>query len=195
MNQSDFISSASEILKSDGFKIRLINAKSKDGCAGWFDNRKKEFLICKKHRFVYDVFVHEFCHYKQWKYSPIFWAANSPGYEKFLDWAENGVEYKSSTVDKFLTNAMTIELDCEVLASEMIRDLNLDIDPEMYCRRANAYIWSYHVYRACRKNVTETLYVDELLDLMPTEMKPLSYYFNLGNLGVEAGKILASRFE
>jgi hypothetical protein len=195
MNQQDFISSALELLKSDGFNVRLINAKSKDGCAGWFGDDTKEFIVCKKHRFFYDVFVHEFCHYKQWKYSKTFWDVNSPGYVKFLRWLEFEKEYSDATVDKLLINTMSIELDCETLACQMVKDLDLDIDTEMYCRRANAYIWSYHFYRSLRKNTQRTLYVDKLLDLMPTEMKPLSYYFNLGNLGVEAGKILASRFK
>lgn len=91
---------------------------------------------------VFEYFIHEYCHFKQWKEQTDIWKngqANWLLFDLFL----------KKKFDKFtksqLLSIQKLELDCDERAIKEIRQYNLPIDIRKYTKESNSYIYSYNI--------------------------------------------------
>ena len=137
----------------------------------WLDIEK--VFVCKIDNDIegwFQVFIHEYCHFQQWKdkkYSGGKWAKWDTELQLWLD----GKLYLSKKKGKYFAARMrTVELDCEKRAVKEIKKYKLDIDISYYIQQANAYIYSYNIlgemgywYKGMPCEVPE------IIDLMPSK--------------------------
>lgn len=195
MTKDEFIKMATEELTMDGFEVVLQNSHSMDGCSGWFNHESKEFRVAKKSKNFFETFVHEYCHYLQWKYSPIFWNRSVNGYLTYVNFLFNKRRYTKKHIEQSFADVLSIEHDCESRAIKLIKDFELDVDVEKYAKFANLYLWHYQFTLAFRKWLTKPLYSKAIIDTMPTEIMPLSWYFDLRNLSDKNVDLISKKFE
>ncbi len=75
-----------------------------------------------------------------------------------------------------------LEADCENRVLSVIDEFNLNIDKEIYAKKANAYLYFYHFALKKKKWYKKAPY--EILDIvqaMPNEIMPMDFYINLEN--------------
>lgn len=195
MTKDEFIKMATEELTMDGFEVVLQNSHSMDGCSGWFNHESKEFRVAKKSKNFFETFVHEYCHYLQWKHSPIFWNRSVNGYLNYVNFLFNKRRYTKKYIEQSFADVLAIEHDCEFRAIKLIKDFELDVDVEKYARFANLYLWHYQFTLAFRKWLVRPLYSKVIIDTMPTEIMPLSWYFDLRNLSDKNVDLISKKFE
>ena len=91
--------------------------------------------------------LHEYGHATQWAENmPIWGAAKKAG--DWISWLD-GKPIRD--IKKSLELARDIEADCERRTVRLIKELELDIDIESYCRAANAYVHFYNFMLIHRK--------------------------------------------
>ena len=60
-------------LLDQGFSVLLHNKENLDGYGGWFDAEDKEFVVALKHHMGFEILLHEYCHFIQWKTDRKLW--------------------------------------------------------------------------------------------------------------------------
>lgn len=121
-----------------------------DTCAGFFDDNPKPVFVCAlgiAQREWIPVFIHEYCHFLQWKDQCKEWK----NYQKLdknelLDkWMAEEIELSHDKVKKLCRAMREVELDCEKRAVEVIQRFDLEFDVEDYIRKANAYVLYFNL--------------------------------------------------
>lgn len=91
---------------------------------------------------IFEYFIHEYCHFKQWKEQTETWKngqANWLLFELFLQ----------GKFDKFtksqLLSIQKLELDCDRRVIQEVRKYNLPINIRKYIEESNSYIYSYNI--------------------------------------------------
>jgi hypothetical protein len=185
MKKNDFIAKAISELLEDGFSIRLPMVKSIDGkYGGWFndDKTQKEFVVAMKRDSAFEVFVHEYCHYLQWKHHHRFFTKKARGCDVVFSWLD-GKRYSKKVVAQSIRDAIELELHCEQLACKTIKQYKLDIDLDNYIRGANCYLFFYHTVEKLRAwcNNSRSPYSKPLRALASTRLEPLDFYLDANN--------------
>ena len=126
-------------------------------CAGYFLDTPKQVLAVATGLGVeewFPVFLHELCHFRQWRDNSPEWAANKmpDGREavEVLDSWVSGEEVCEETLNMALQAALNVERDCEERTLALIKSLGLPICPVWYAKQANAYVQSYRWLRLSR---------------------------------------------
>lgn len=127
-------------------------------CNGYFIDYPKAIFACatkKDFNEWFPVYVHEYCHFTQWRDEIPEWDAlwrMGLYYDNFLDqWIERGLEFRSWTIRHYIQAGINIEADCERRVIELINEYDFPIDPEEYAQKANAYV---HFYNYVEENRT-----------------------------------------
>jgi hypothetical protein len=181
-----------ELIEND-FSVFIHNKDRVEECGGWFDSSKKEFTVAMKDRMGYEILIHEYSHFLQWRDRRRYFNKKLKSVEIIFSWID-GKGYDNPTLEKAIKELIELEWDCEMGAIELIRKYNLDVDINEYIKAANAYLLFYHmVYEQgvwCKKSP----YSKKIADTMDTALHPLEYYLNPDNLThkqrVEYEKIL-----
>jgi hypothetical protein len=182
MKKEDFIAKVVNELLNESFNIHLHQSHKVEDCGGWFDSDAKEFVVAMNNPMSFEIFVHEYCHFKQWKYTNDYFSRVNGGSGIFFNWI-SGTEYSSDIVDLSWRDTIDLELSCEKIAVETIKWNDLPIDIEKYKRAANAYLLFYQFVRVNRKWAKQSPYNNEtILAAMPLELQPLEYYLDLNNV-------------
>ena len=89
--KQSFIIKAVRELLSHNFSVLLHNKISIDGYGGWFgnDEGEEEFVVAMKHPMGFEIFIHEYCHFLQWKTDRDFWESSTEHYDILFDWIKN----------------------------------------------------------------------------------------------------------
>lgn len=174
-------------LLNHNFSVLLHNKDNLNGYGGWLstDEGEEELVVAMKHHMGFEILIHEYCHFLQWKYDRKFWDDSVQYYDLLFDWIEDkSKEETEEDLVKSLHTILAIEHDCEkrvlkLIEHHPIEDFNLD----KYQRAVNAYLWSYHLNKELRERPTNPIYSDRILKHMPnTFNKNLDYYFDPNNL-------------
>jgi hypothetical protein len=196
-------------LLDHGFSVLLHNKDNIDGYGGWFGAEKgeEEFVVALKHPMGFEILIHEYCHFLQWKYDRRMWDKSLLTYDILFDWInyprfQYGINLKDYEVsqaelDQSLHDILEIEHDCEKRALKLLKNCPIeDFDIEKYVRAANAYLWSYHINRELRIRPKNPIYSERVLDHMPNTFNPnLSFYLDRGNLTDYIRQALLAEYE
>ena len=156
-----------------------------DGYGGWFDannGKHPEFRVAYKGDFGKSLFIHEYCHFLQWRDDPEFWKKYS--HCKF---------YKAFKL-KYINDSIQLEWDCEKRALNLIKTHSLDIDADLYIKHANIYLQHYHLLADNKSWAMKNIYPKKVLPFVSDEFHDLEYYFDRNNLHPKFCKILNKRF-
>lgn len=173
-----FISFVKKECKKNGIKIIL--SKKKDllvndvKCSGYFSATDKELAVAtgKPFKDWLEVFIHEYAHSVQYATDSKVWLSNDiNGYEasELLDiWLNKTIDLSPIQLKKYTEVVMDVELDCEKRSVSLIKKFDLPIDIDLYIKKANSYVLSYHVVKKMRKWRKVPPYsVQEIVDAMP----------------------------
>lgn len=112
----------------------------------------------------YEVLAHEFSHANQYLENSPYWTNSRlndeeverfsnltgidlTGYETgdlFQQWLDYKVELSESVLEDLVDRTTGVEFDCERRTVEMAIKLGLNISPEEYAQKANAYLITYY---------------------------------------------------
>jgi hypothetical protein len=195
-----FITKVVKELLYNGFSVFLHNKESLNGYGGWFgtDTGEEEFVVAMKHHMGFEIFIHEYCHFLQWKYNRAFWDSSTEYYDILFDWIENkDMIVADEILDKSLHTILAIEHDCESRVLKLV-ELNPieNFDKDKYIRAVNSYLWSYHINKELRKRPKNPIYTERLLASMPnTFNKDINFYLDKNNLTQSMREALLVEYE
>lgn len=144
MTPSEFYGWAIPQLIDGGITVKLLNKTKAHNCKGWFSSDTKELVACMRHKDSFGVFIHEFCHFLQYRDDRELWDALADGSGNFFLWLE-GKDFSKAQVTKYTAQAQELEHHCETKAINLIKKLNIDTDLDEYTQKANSYLYSYLV--------------------------------------------------
>ena len=156
---ADFILLAQTALEAAGVKIvmpasDLIEFEPGEKCSGYFSDEDPDepvFAVATGRPVSkwFPVFVHEFCHFEQWRDRRDWWNTflmedgNEPLDHVLEHWAGERDLSAEEVLDYCILQA-EVEIDCEKRVLKKIEEHNLPIDPKHYARMANSYIAYYY---------------------------------------------------
>lgn len=169
---------AAECVKHD-ISIRILQKRSVSKYGGWFDANKKELVAAYNNARGFEILLHEYNHFRQWKERNDFWRECLADDAPFIEWMENGFPEKPQEEEQRIFNAaIELERDCEINSVETVKDFGLEneVDIDVYTKEANAYLYSYLWCMKNKKFFPSKLYKKRILKAMPTEFLPLECY-------------------
>jgi hypothetical protein len=197
-------------LLDHNFSVLLYNTEQlADACGGWcwIDDDKKEFAVAMKHHMGFEILIHEYCHFLQWKTNRRLWNKSMSTYDTLFDW----ISYPSLAVSPFvkdykvtpeeldqsLHDILEIEHDCEKRVLKLVKNCPIEnFDTDKYIRAANAYLWSYHLNRELRLRPKRPIYSERVLEHMPNVFNnDISFYLDRGNLTDSIRQALLVEYE
>lgn len=189
----------SDIL-SQGFAVHLHNKEHIDGYGGWFstDIGEEEFVVAMKHHMGFEILMHEYCHFLQWKTDRHFWDNSCEYYDLLFDWINDlSLEIADDDLNKSLSIILAIEHDCEKRVLKLVKNNPIqDFNTDKYIRAANAYLWSYHVNKELRKRPKNPIYSARVLENMPNIFHMnLEHYLDPNNLTDQIRQSLLLEYE
>lgn len=169
--KTDFIFKLSKILYLDNFSVFLHNKEIlENGLTGYFDEESKEVSVAMRNPLSFEVFVHEYCHYIQWK-EKIFWDSCT-NYQDFFNWLDDGdLQLTDNQLINSFTDLINLEHDCEKRAIKLLKLNSIEyVDIDFYIRSANLYLWHYNFNKKFRKKPKKPIYLYEnLVKIMPNQ--------------------------
>lgn len=144
--ESDFFQKCLSELWKYGIDVTLIGDTQKSGTSGWFDADVKELVVTARNPHFFEVFLHEYNHFQQWKTANDIWSGHEPYFSDFWEILakEKPVTPKiKKKLTKCALRILEVEIDCEKRTVAMIKKNKFDIDINEYRRASNAYFWCY----------------------------------------------------
>lgn len=122
--------------------------------------------------FYIPVFLHEYCHFLQWKNKSIYFIEGIKSTEQYYKW----LNHQQEEVDiKDLRNIQKMELDCDRRAIKIINKYELDIDLQQYIQESNSYIISHNYVHEKRKYFSSFPYAKDCVKcLVPSKHLKMS---------------------
>jgi len=186
-------------LLSHNFAVHLHNKDNIDGYGGWFstDIGEEEFVVAMKHHMGFEILIHEYCHFLQWKTDRKFWDDSSEHYDTLFDWVKDkSLEISEENLIKSLHTILEIEHDCERRVLKLVKNNPIqDFDIDKYIRAVNAYLWSYHINKEFRTRPKNPIYSSRVLEHMPNVFYLLDHYLDSNNLTSEIKNGLLLEYE
>lgn len=183
----NFIVKCTRELLNSGFSVLLHKKKDLDGYGGWFgaEEGEKEFVVALDHDMGFEVFVHEYCHYLQWRDNRQLWDRSLITYDILFDWIDKpDSNYSDEEIDQSLHDILEIEHDCETKALKLLKNNPIEgVNIDKYVRAVNAYLFHYHLNRKLRKRPKQPIYSDRVLAAMSNIFaNNLEYYLDPFNM-------------
>lgn len=164
---ANFISETVVELLDNDIDIQFVNKSIlEDGLSGYFDETNKKLKVATKKPFKYwfPTYVHEFCHFRQWKEKSHLWFDED---DLFFEWLK-GVEIPKKKLERSRKIVILTEIDCEKRSYEMIKGHELPVDLKNHIKCSNAYLLSYCFFYMYRDWYSSSPYEDnEIVKKMP----------------------------
>jgi len=160
----EFLTHTYEDLKSSGIELNLAPESHvfyppqyTTACNGYFVINPHILAVGtgKDFDFWFPIYVHEYCHYRQWKEEdPEYTNGFIDGKEVFdyVDEALDGIRpsSKKEYLD-WVKRAQILEANCERRARAMIVEWKLPLDEKEYSQKANSYLHFYNYIGSHRR--------------------------------------------
>lgn len=152
-SNEDFINIVKEECRDNGIscylrKGKYVKMSDNVKCGGWFDEDKKELVVAMGHIDSMGILVHEYSHMHQSIENIPIWKPSLEGCDKMDKWL-SGKTVRN--IDFYIDAVKYMELDNEKRSAKIIKKLGLDIDLDMYIKKANAYIHFYNWIKKTRR--------------------------------------------
>lgn len=189
MDDKEFIKHVKQECKKHNVKCILKNTKTVqlDGssrCSGYFD--EESLVVAMNRPDAMQILVHEYCHLTQWVDQCEIWvhSTNYQSHDKLYRWLA-GEDIKD--IEQAIAICRDIELDNEKRSVKMIKKFNLDIDIDLYIKKANAYIQFYNYLLISRRwcKPSNTPYKNNVL----VEAMPIKFNMDYKKLSKKLLKI------
>lgn len=196
----NFTSKIVKELLRHGFSVLLHNKEHLDGYGGWFgtDVGEEEFVVAMKHHMSFEIMIHEYCHFLQWKHDREFWDNSSEHYDLLFDWiSDQNLVATEEDLVKSLNTILSIEHDCEKRVLKLVQNNPIEgFDQDKYIRAVNAYLWSYHINKELRQRPKNPIYSERVLEHMPNTFDPnLSFYLDSNNIPSLSKQVLLAEYQ
>jgi hypothetical protein len=183
----NFITKCTRELLSNGFSVLIHRKKELDGYGGWFgaEDGEKELVVALDHDMGFEVFLHEYCHYLQWKNNRDLWDRSLLTYDTLFEWIDKPESnYTEEELNQSLHDILELEHDCENKALRLLQNNPIEgVSVDKYIRAVNAYLLHYHINRSIRKRPKNPIYSERVLSHMPNTFNTnLNYYLDSGNI-------------
>lgn len=183
----NFITKCTRELLANGFSVLIHRKKELDGYGGWFgaEDGERELVVALDHDMGFEVFLHEYCHYLQWKNNRDLWDRSLLTYDTLFEWIDKPESnYTDEELNQSLHDILELEHDCETKALKLLHNNPIeDVSVDKYIRAVNAYLLHYHINRSLRKRPKNPIYSDRVLSHMPNKFSAnLAYYLDSGNI-------------
>lgn len=160
-----------ELILSPSNTVVLTDDFSQN-CSGYFCETDKALVVAcgKPFEQWIEILVHEFCHMEQWKTDER-WKKWGDACGKTWDWIAGDVMLNNTQLTNLLDNMVELEKDCEMRAIEKIRKWKLPINMTRYIKKANVYLYSYHMLPIIKRFPTGIHSDPVLVDMSPKGFK------------------------
>lgn len=149
----------------------LMNGE--DPVNGFFNEKPLEFncAMSKPQKEWVPIFLHEYCHYKQYKEKSKFWNDLDKIENGLWDWLNHKKELDSKELLEAITITRNLELDCEKRVVKLVEKYGLScININEYIQLANTYILFYTLLIKTRKWYVKAPYeCKEVIDTVPNK--------------------------
>ncbi len=144
-------------------------------CSGYFADEhsggpKLAYATGKPSKDWFIILVHEYNHMLQWSQKDPLWKLVQESDKYLWRWIGGEIELEHERAKKYVMANLRVELDCERRTLKMCGMLDLPIDPEWYVKKANSYVYFYHMVLKHRKWYEvgrEPYSVPEIVSAMP----------------------------
>lgn len=134
---------------------------------GYFsDGDPLDFSVAIKDPEWFTTFVHEYCHFLQYKEGK-FIGDVAEKINNFDEWLAGSIELEPEALEESTRLYQLCELDCEQRTVALLKEHKIVFDYETYIQDANAYVLSYEIIRCSRKELTG--FRQKAKSLCPTE--------------------------
>jgi hypothetical protein len=196
----NFITKCTRELLANGFSVLIHRKKELDGYGGWFgaEDGERELVVALDHDMGFEVFLHEYCHYLQWKNNRDLWDRSLLTYDTLFEWIDKPESnYTDEELNQSLHDILELEHDCETKALKLLHNNPIeDVSVDKYIRAVNAYLLHYHINRSLRKRPKNPIYSDRVLSHMPNKFSAnLAYYLDSGNITEPMRAALLQEYE
>ena len=132
-------------------KSRWVKISDKIRSNGYFSDHDKPRLAIACGQPLdkwFALLVHESSHLDQWLEHSEYWQYISSKVDNnsYLidEWLAGAHQNRTKKVFQEIDKLILLEADCEIRSIQKIKKYGLAIDSDLYCQRANAYIYFYH---------------------------------------------------
>ena len=174
-----FIASVKRQCKTYGVELVLSPSKQVvltddfvQECSGYFEDLDKVLVVaCGKPFSEWgEILIHEFCHMEQWK-SDHRWSDWNIHTGRTWEWLAGDLMMNKTQLLNTLDKMVEMEKDCEMRAVEKIRKWGLPISITQYIKKANVYLYSYHMLPEIKRFPTGIYSDRKLIEMSPTGFK------------------------
>jgi hypothetical protein len=142
---------------------------------------ESEFNVSTNSKNYEEIFIHEYCHFLQWKNKNSIWYKIDQKDEcDFWDFLSGEKKLSEKKIMETSLMIGRLEADCEKKAVQIIKRWEIEnIDIDRYKRKANSYIFFYSVIPEVKKwykSSSPPYYYEEIINTMPSRF--LSSYEN-----------------
>lgn len=168
--------------------VKYTDNSNVNGFFGLNNSTNNEFSFCvgKNINQWFPIFIHEYCHFKQWKESKNLWNQGELSCGIIFEWLENNNAIIDSNIYLHIKNIQDLESDCEKRTLSIIKKYFTNIiDPKLYGKKSNAYVLFYNIVRDYHKwyEIGKEPYNDEeILDIIPSKIISSPYKYPSKNL-------------
>lgn len=138
---------------------------------GFFNSKPLSFncAMAKPQKEWNLIFLHEYCHYKQFKENSKEWNNFCKFGSNLWNWLNNKVELDSSKLMETVCAVRDLELDCEKRVVKIIEEYGLNhIDIKHYIKLSNVYVLFYSLLPKTRKWYSKAPYnIKSIVDTVP----------------------------
>lgn len=175
--EQQFIDFVKNECKKNGVRCRLNQVKylklsGNIRCSGYFeDDRDPVLAVAMGKPTAMEILVHEYSHMTQWLDGIDLWKKGSIGVTKIDKWLSGK---RIADIEDAFDWAILLELDNEKRSVKNIKKFGLDIDVDLYIKKANSYLQFYLWMKETRKwsNPSNLPYENQaLLAAMPTNFR------------------------
>jgi hypothetical protein len=141
-------------------------------CSGYFCDTDKALVVAcgKPFEEWVEILIHEFSHMEQWK-SDERWNDWNDNTGKTWDWLAGNIMLNKTQVLNMLDSMVELEKDCEIRAIEKIKKWNLPVNLTRYVKKANVYLYSYHMMPILKRFPTGIYTNKTLIEMAPKGFK------------------------